>query len=113
VFYRGEDGRWYAKWLHLYLRGQAAWGGGYRVEENKLTVKTLARSVMTREYLRVEFLAGLLRGKADSEIVGDGDGTGLPETGPVTYLGVTEPENPLPAGAAVYTLGNLAGLIPA
>lgn len=113
VFYRGEDGRWYAKWLHLYLRGQAAWGGGYRVEENKLTVKTLARSVMTREYLRVEFLAGLLRGKADSVIVGDGDGTGLPETGPVTYLGVAEPENPLPAGSAVYTLGNLAGLIPA
>jgi hypothetical protein len=110
VFYLGEDGRWYAKWLHLYLRGTASWGGGYRVEENKLTVKILASAVMTRDYLRVGYLADLLKDKAESAVVLDG--AGVPQPGPVTYLGVSEPENPLPPGSVSYTLGNLAALIP-
>jgi hypothetical protein len=102
VFYRGEDGRWYAKWLHLYLRGrQAAWGGGVRVEENRLTSKLLTRSMMERDYLRVGYLTGLLRRKA-AQAAGDG---------PVTYIGVERPED-LPEGATVYTLANLASLIP-
>jgi hypothetical protein len=113
VFYRGEDGRWFAKWLHLSLRGTAAWGGGIRVEENKLTVKILARSVLARDYLSVGYIAGLLRGKAESVTVLDGDDAGLPGTGPVTYLGLAEPESPLPAGSHLYTLANLATLIPA
>ena len=113
VFYRGEDGRWYAKWLHFYLRGTAAWGGGVRVEENKLTIKTLARSVLARDYLGVGYIAGLLRGKAESVTVLDGAGASLPGTGPVTYLGLAEPESSLPPGSAAYTLANLAGLIPA
>ena len=113
VFYRGEDGRWYAKWLHFSLRGTAAWGGGIRVEENKLTVKVLARSVLARDYLGVGYIAGLLRGKAESVTVLDGDGASVPGTGPVTYLGLAEPESPLPPGSRVYTLANLATLIPA
>jgi hypothetical protein len=113
VFYRGEDGRWYAKWLHFSLRGTPSWGGGYRAEENTLTVMALARSVLSRDYLRVDYVADLLRGKADSVMLSDGDETGLPETAPVTYLGVAEPERPLPAGSATYTHGNLAALIPA
>ena len=113
VFYRGEDGRWYAKWLHFSLRGTAAWGGGVRVEENKLTVKILARSVLARDYLSVGYIAGLLRGKAQSVTVLDGDGASLPGTGPVTYLGLAEPESPLPPGSHLYTLANLATLIPA
>lgn len=90
VFYLGEDGRWYAKWLHLYLRGEPSWSGGIRVEENKPTVKTLTRAVLIRDYLRVGYLADMLARKAR-------------ETGPVTYLGITEPEDGLPAGSVSYT----------
>jgi hypothetical protein len=100
VFYRGEDGQWYAKWLHLYLRGrQTAWGGGVRVEENRLTSRLLTRSMMERDYLRVGYLTGLLRRKASGD-------------GPVTYIGVEQPED-LPANSTAYTLANLASLIPA
>jgi hypothetical protein len=116
VFYRGEDGSWWAKWLHFYLRGTPTWGGGVRVEENKLTVKLLARSVLARDYLRVGYLAGLLRAKADAVTIvsGDGDPSGdvLQGAGPVTYLGVAEPPG-LPDGSTVYTLGNLGALVPA
>jgi hypothetical protein len=116
VFYRGEDGNWWAKWLHFYLRGTPTWGGGVRVEENKLTVKLLARSVLARDYLRVGYLAGLLRAKADAVTIvsGDGDPSGdvLQGAGPVTYLGVAEPPG-LPDGSTVYTLGNLGALVPA
>lgn len=116
VFYRGEDGNWWAKWLHFYLRGTPAWGGGVRVEENKLTVKLLARSVLARDYLRVGYLADLLRAKADAVTIVNGDGVpsgGVPlGAAPVTYLGVAEPPG-LPDGSAAYTLGNLGALIPA
>jgi hypothetical protein len=116
VFYRGEDGSWWAKWLHFYLRGTPTWGDGVRVEENKLTVKILARSVLARDYLRVEYLAGLLRAKADAVTVVNGDAESLADVvqgaGPVTYLGVAEPPG-LPDGSAAYTLGNLGALIPA
>lgn len=116
VFYRGEDGSWWAKWLHFYLRGTPTWGDGVRVEENKLTVKILARSVLARDYLRVEYLAGLLRAKADAVTVvnGDGESSGdvIQGPGPVTYLGVAAPPG-LPDGSASYTLGNLGALIPA
>jgi hypothetical protein len=110
VFYRGEDGNWRAKWLHFYLRGVPTWGGGVRVEENKLTVKILARSVLARDYLRVEYLAGLLRAKADAVTVVNGDGESFGDM--VTYLGVAAPPG-LPDGSAAYTLGNLGALIPA
>ena len=98
VFMRGEDGRWYAKWLHLYLRGRAAELGGYRIEENRVTTRLLVQSIMTRDYLRVGYLTDLLRQKATS--------------GPVTYIGVDPPED-LPEGSVMYTLANLGGLIPA
>ena len=109
VFYRGEDGQWYAKWLHLYLRGrQAAWGGGVRVEENRLTSRLLTRSMMDRDYLRVGYLIGLLRHKADKADKADK----ATDTSQVTYIGVEQPEE-LPENSTVYTLANLASLIPA
>ena len=101
VFYRGEDGRWYAKWLHLYPHGRGAVWGGVRVEENRLTSYVLTRSMMERDYLRVGYLIGLLRRKA----------TQAAEDRPVTYIGVDQPED-LPENSTVYTLANLAGLIP-
>jgi hypothetical protein len=100
VFYRGEDGRWYAKWLHLYLRGRGNVWGGTRVEENRVTSRLLTQSVLERDYLRVGYLIGLLRRKASA-----GDDV------PVTYIGAERPED-LPPDATVYTLANLASLIP-
>ncbi|HEX4830000.1 MAG TPA: TerD family protein [Trebonia sp.] len=102
LFYRGEDGRWYAKWLHLYLRGNCASWGGTRVEENRVTSRLLAQSIMDREYLRVAYLTELLQRKAATSEGADQ---------PVTYVGVERPED-LPPGATVYTLANLARLIP-
>jgi hypothetical protein len=105
VFFRGDDGAWYAKWLHLQLRGRAEAFGGVRVEENKVTSELLARSVMARDYLRVGYLAGLLQARAAARPQARG--------GPVTWIGVDEPEEVLPEGSVVYTPGNLASLIPA
>lgn len=105
VFFRGDDGAWYAKWLHLRLRGRPGAFGGIRVEENRVTSVLLARSVMARDYLRVSYLAGLLQATA-------GTRSRTPD-GPVTWIGVSQPEEVLPEGSVVYTLGNLASLIPA
>jgi hypothetical protein len=107
VFFRGEDGRFYAKWLHLNLKGQQGFSGGAQVEDNRLTTRLLARSVMERDYLRVGYLAGLMAAKAGMVLQAGGDLPGQP----VTYLGVAEPEG-LPEGSAVITLPGLARLIP-
>jgi hypothetical protein len=116
VFYRGEDGRWYAKWLHLYLRGHPSGWGGTRVEENRVTSRLLTQSVLERDYLRVGYLVDLLRRKASATagavpantVAGTGDDV------PVTYIGVEPPEERsiLPPESTVYTLANLASLIP-
>ena len=103
VFYRGEDGRWYAKWLHLYLQGHAYTWGGTRVEENRVTSRLLAQSVLERDYLRVSYLIDLLRRKADATAAAGGEH--------VTYIGLEQPAD-LPAQSTVYTLANLASLIP-
>jgi hypothetical protein len=107
VFYRGEDGRWYAKWLHLYLRGRASGWYGTRVEENRVTSRLLTGSVLERDYLRVGYLVELLRRKASTAGTAGGEGGDVP----VTYIGVEQPDN-LPPESAVYTLANLASLIP-
>lgn len=104
VFFRGDDGAWYAKWLHLQLRGRTEAFGGVRVEENRATSALLARSVMARDYLRVGYLAGLMASRAAGTPAGGG---------PVTWIGAVQPEEPLPDGSAVYTLENIASLIPA
>jgi hypothetical protein len=108
VFYRGEDGRWYAKWLHLYLRGRPSGWGGTRVEENRVTSKLLTQSILDRDYLRVGYLVDLLRRKASATAI-PAAGTG--DDVPVTYIGVEQPED-LPPESTVYTLANLASLIP-
>lgn len=111
VFFRGDDGRWYAKWLHLGMSAQKSSWGGSRVEENKPTTESFARSFMTYRYLQVRYLTGLLAAdnvvatqhKAWRELVLDND--------KVTYIGIEAPEG-LPAGSEVVTLGNLGTLIP-
>ena len=110
VFMRGEDGAWYAKWLHFYLRGHgsAVWGGPTnQVEGGRVTTSLLARSVVERDYLKVGYLADLWRrkGSAVSAAVD-------PDSGPVTWIGLEQPEG-LPEGSEVYPLDRLGDLIPA
>lgn len=96
VFLRGDDGGWRVKWLQLYLKGHP---GFNQVEGNRVTVSLLARSIVERDYLRVRYLADLLRTKSSS-------------AGHTTYIGLEAPAG-LPSGSRVYTPGTLHGLIPA
>ncbi|WP_208799991.1 hypothetical protein [Microbispora triticiradicis] len=96
VFLRGDDGAWRVKWLHLYLSGHPAFN---QVEGNRVTTSLLVRSIVERDYLRVRYLAGLLRSKASA-------------AGHVTYVGLEAPAG-LPEGARVYTPATLHELIPA
>jgi hypothetical protein len=109
VFMRGEDGAWYAKWLHFYLRGHgdAQWGGPTnQVEGGRVTTSLLARSVVERDYLRVGYLADLWRRKG-SLVTPEAD-----HAGPVRWIGLDQPEG-LPEGSEVFTLDRLGDLIPA
>lgn len=112
AFYRGEDGKWYAKWLHLYLKGHPrGFGAGHIVEDNKLTTKLIARTVMEREYLAVRYLVQAYGEKGTKATIWDGEGD-FPVAGPCTYIGASQPEG-VPEGSQVFTLQNLSALIPA
>ncbi|MFI6867899.1 TerD family protein [Nocardia sp. NPDC050406] len=104
VFLRGEDGRWRAKWLHLYLAGLPQFN---RVEGNRLNTSNLVRGMVEREYLRIGYLVSLLEAEHDVELW-----DGQPLTAPVTFLGLTRPEG-LPTGATAFTLENLSDVLPA
>ncbi|AXB47334.1 TerD family protein [Amycolatopsis albispora] len=106
VFRRGDDGRWAAKWLHLYLRGHR-WAN--RVEGNRVSASMLARAVTERAYLPVSHLTDLLAAKAGS-VVTHRPWQRLPE--PVTYLGLARPEG-LHPDSAVYPIDRITELIPA
>ncbi|MGW0707471.1 TerD family protein [Streptomyces sp. NPDC002643] len=108
VFQRGDDGRWRAKWLHLYLRGLSS---GNQVEENQVSVSKVVRAVVEREQLTVNYLVGLMAGGADSTRVEPWDGTCVPDE-PVTYIGLERPEG-LHPDSRIITLENLRDLIPA
>ncbi|MFJ6845208.1 hypothetical protein ACIQRE_21370 [Streptomyces griseoluteus] len=105
VFRRGDDGRWHAKWLHLYLRGISE---GNRVEENQASVSTVVRALVEREQLTVRYLTGLMSDGAAP--VEHRDGETLPD-GPVTYIGLVRPQG-LHPDSRVITLENLRDLIP-
>ncbi|MEU1554965.1 hypothetical protein ABZ517_19900 [Streptomyces scabiei] len=105
VFRRGDDGRWRAKWLHLYLRGVTE---ANRVEENQVSVSKVVRAVVEREQLTVAYLIDLM---SDGDTVVDlWDGRSVPD-GPVTYLGLERPEG-LHPDSRIITLENLRDLIP-
>jgi hypothetical protein len=114
AFLRGEDGRWRAKWLHFYLKGRASMNV---VQDSQLSTSLLARTVIERDYLRVAHLAGLMGARtADRAFVRAATPDSLAlavadAPGPVTYIGLDRPEG-LPEDAGVFTLANLAGLIP-
>ncbi|GCB51851.1 TerD family protein [Streptomyces sp. NL15-2K] len=104
AFLRGDDGRWRAKWLHLYLKGTPT---SNRVEGNRVSVATLLRGIVEREQLTVRYLTELMAG-GGAEVW---DGTSIPD-GPVTYIGLERPEG-LHPDSRVITLGNLRDLVPA
>jgi hypothetical protein len=105
VFRRGDDGRWRAKWLHLYLKGVTE---ANRVEENQVSVSKVVRAVVEREQLTVAYLIDLM---SDGDTVVDlWDGRSVPD-GPVTFLGLERPEG-LHPDSRIITLENLRDLIP-
>jgi len=115
AFIRGEDGRWRAKWLHFYLRGHPQMNV---VQASRFSTSLLARTVLERDYLRVGYLAALLAGRTPDgqplravSDAGDLAAAVADAPGPVTYIGLDRPAG-LPADATVFTLANLAGLIP-
>ncbi|MFJ1730683.1 TerD family protein [Streptomyces sp. NPDC088254] len=106
VFRREDDGRWRAKWLHLYLRGVSE---ANRVEENQVSVSKVVRAVVEREQLTVRHLVELM---SDATTTVDlWDGGQVPDE-PVTYIGLERPEG-LHPDSRVITLENLRDVIPA
>lgn len=104
VFRREDDGRWRAKWLHLYLKGISS---ANRVEKNRVSVSKVVRAVVEREHLTVRYLTDLMSGDATAVDLWDG---GVPDE-PVTYIGLERPEG-LHPDSRVITLENLRDLIP-
>jgi hypothetical protein len=105
VFRREDDGRWHAKWLHLYLRGISS---ANRVEENQTSVSTVVRAVVERDYLTVRYLVGLMSDGVTAVDLWDG---GPAPDEPVTYIGLERPEH-LHPDSRVITVENLRDLIP-
>jgi hypothetical protein len=54
---RGNDGKWRAKWLHLYLRGRPNFN---TVERSRVIATMLTRAIVQRDYLRVGDLMELI-----------------------------------------------------
>ncbi|GAA4085450.1 TerD family protein [Streptomyces shaanxiensis] len=104
AFWRGEDGQWRAKWLHLYLKGSPA---ANRVEGNQVSVATLLRGIVEREQLTVRYLTGLM----DAATTTLWDGEKVPD-GPVTFIGLQRPDGLHPE-SRILTPENLRDLIPA
>lgn len=105
VFLRGADGRWRAKWLHLYLTGSPSYN---TVEGNRVTVAMLMRAIVDHEQLTVRYLVELMTGSATTVTVWDGKTV---PAGPVTYIGLERPEK-LHPGSRIVTPENLRDLIP-
>lgn len=106
AFRRGADGRWRAKWLHLYLKGTPT---SNRVEGNRVSVATLLRGIVEREQLTVRYLTELMADGTTTTTLWDGKT--VPE-GPVTYIGLQRPDGLHPE-SRIVTLENLRDLIPA
>ena len=106
VFMRGDDGKWRAKWLHLYLKGRPSFN---QVEGGKVTAGLLTRAIVDRDYLRVSYITDLMAVKA-GRVTAYEPGCALGQD-PVTFVGLEQPEG-LPEGSAVFTLNRLRDLVP-
>ncbi|MGK4579240.1 hypothetical protein [Kitasatospora sp. HPMI-4] len=105
AFLRGRDGSWRAKWLHLYLQGNP---DANRVEGNRVSVATLLRGIVERDYLTVRYLVDLMADRATATTLWDGETV---PAGPVTYIGLDRPDGLHPDSLTI-TPENLRDLIP-
>jgi hypothetical protein len=105
VFGRGHGGAWFAKWTHLYLAGAPRFN---RVEHNTVSTSKLARAIVDRDYLTMNYLVDLLSVKAGSVTVMQ---PGMRFDEPVVFLGLDRPDG-LPEGSTVITRDKLNQLIP-
>ncbi|MFF7019866.1 hypothetical protein ACFY97_02415 [Streptomyces klenkii] len=105
AFLRGSDGRWRAKWLHLYLKGNPSHN---QVEGNRVSVATLLRGIVERDFLTVRYLTGLMADHATATTLWDGKT--VPDE-PVTYIGLERPDG-LHPDSRIVTPENLRDLIP-
>lgn len=105
AFVRGNDGRWRAKWLHLYLKGTP---DSNRVEDNRISVATLLRGIVERDQLTVRHLTDLMADRATATTLWDGETV---PGGPVTYIGLERPDG-LHPDSRIVTPENLRDLIP-
>lgn len=101
LFARGAEGEWRALWTHLNLAG---WPSMNRVEGNAHGASLVMRALHERRYLRLSYLADLLRARG-TQVSSDLD-TGTP----VTYVGLDRPEH-LPAGSVKQTPAEFAELL--
>jgi stress response protein SCP2 len=120
AFLRDGDGSWVGKYMHLNMAGHLARN---QASGNYATTGLLAQSVLRRRYLTVNDLVTLWAHKAGAVTVLDADGEVGSDRGaclaavaaagtPVTYIGVTAPEQPLPDGSAIVTPASLNQLVP-
>lgn len=96
------DNIWKAKWLNLYVNGYPAFN---RVENNRFSTALLAKSIISREYMPISHIVGLIETKKFSWY------SGQKFKEPVTFIGVEAPEG-LPEGSKIFTLSNLHELCP-
>ncbi|MFE6306928.1 hypothetical protein [Nocardiopsis sp. NPDC057823] len=113
AFAKGEDGTWSARWMHLFLAADEQFN---RVEETGVPGNLLARGVLSRRYLTVGDLVGMMaeRGVRVREAgpLTEEEAEGLATGGlRVGYLGTELPEG-LPDGVRAITLPTLASLLP-
>jgi hypothetical protein len=106
AFVRFDDGSWWARWLHLYLRGDP-WHN--RVENNHVSASLLVRMAVERRSLTLRYLVDLLRAKANRFTEYE---EGRTLDGPVTFVGLDRPAG-LPAGSEVFVRDRLNSLAPA
>lgn len=114
MFLRGDDGKWRAKWVHLYLKGSPSFTGAgpaNQLEGSKVTVSMLIRAMAERNYITVRYLAELA-GSLGGTVVVQGEPFPVQlASGPVTYIGMQAPAG-LPEGSILVTPRNLEDLIP-
>jgi stress response protein SCP2 len=103
VFIR-EEGQWFAKWTHVYLKGQPRFN---QVENNHLSTSLIMRNIVERDYLTMGYLIDMLIAKAHSAQEPK-DALELPNA---TYIGLETPDG-LADDTKVINLTNLQDILP-
>jgi len=97
VIFERSSSSWNAKWVHLYLGGEAKFQS---VENHKKVQELIAMGVIGRDFLKVSDIVQIFGERYD---VYDGR--------PCLYIGRNRPDD-LPAGSKCITLKNIHEIIP-